>query len=262
MLAGFDSTLNRRGFLCAAVGGALTLAGVPIAVAGEERIAALIAQARDLPTMSDRIAFISRSLLGLRYAANTLIGGPRQPEVFVVREDRFDCVTFCETVLAAARARDVPEFETTLRAIRYRNGAVEWRARNHDFAVWCERNVANGVCRPVVLGAPVELKKTIDFPRALGRRSYSIAAATRPGLMQRQNELRPGDIIGFVSHRPTLDYFHTGFVMFAANGDLLLRHASQSHRRVADEKMTHFLDVNRVRFVRVWRPQDDKENKS
>jgi len=57
---------------------------------------------------------------------------PRQAEVFVTRDDRFDCVTFCETVLAAAKAQDVASFEAELRAIRYRKGVVEWRERNHD----------------------------------------------------------------------------------------------------------------------------------
>ena len=48
------------------------------------------------------MAFISRGLLGVRYQANTLTAGPRRKEVFVVRDDAFDCVTFCEVVLAAA----------------------------------------------------------------------------------------------------------------------------------------------------------------
>jgi D-alanyl-D-alanine carboxypeptidase/D-alanyl-D-alanine-endopeptidase (penicillin-binding protein 4) len=197
--------------------------------------------------------------LGVRYAANTLIGGARTPEVFVVREDGFDCVTFCETVLAAARARDVPSFERKLRAIRYRNGEVDWRARNHDFAAWCVRNIDNGICRPIALGPPMTVKKVVGWPAALGRRSYDIAAATRAGLTDHRSELRRGDIIGFVSRRPTLDYFHTGFVMFAASGELMLRHASQSHRRVVDERMAQFLDVNRVRYLTVLRPQEEEK---
>jgi D-alanyl-D-alanine carboxypeptidase/D-alanyl-D-alanine-endopeptidase (penicillin-binding protein 4) len=259
MPAGFDSRLGRRallrGILCA--GGAFVL-GAP-ALAGEARLASLIAQGRRFRGLPERLAFISRSFLGVRYQGATLIGGPRQPEVFVVRDDRFDCVTFCETVLAAALAADVPAFEERLRAIRYHNGEVAWRARNHDFAAWCERNVANGTCRPVALGAAVALRKSIDTPRALGHRDYAIAATTRANLMQRQSELRAGDIIGFVSRRRSLDYFHTGFVMFGAKGELLLRHASQSHRRVVDEGMTQFFDVNRVGYVTVWRPQDQEK---
>ena len=42
-----------------------------------------------------------------------------------MRDDAFDCVTFCETVLAAALSHDMGEFETRLREIRYHNGVVE-----------------------------------------------------------------------------------------------------------------------------------------
>ena len=43
--------------------------------------------------------------------AYTLIGGPRRPEKFVVRDDAFDCVTFCETVLAGGDRARPGEFE-------------------------------------------------------------------------------------------------------------------------------------------------------
>ena len=97
-------------------------------------IGRLIAEGRAHPGLSERIDFISRSLLGVRYQSNTLIGGPKLQEVFVVRDDAFDCVTFCEVVLAAALSRDVPEFETVLRRIRYEHGQVQWADRNHYFA--------------------------------------------------------------------------------------------------------------------------------
>ena len=248
-----DSSLTRRTFL-AALGSAAFLAEP--ANSGERLIAALIAQTITLPKISERVAAISQGLLGRPYQANTLIGGPARPELFVARDDRFDCVTFCETVLAAAKAHDVPSFEAELRAIRYRNGVVEWRERNHDFAAWCERNTANGLCRPIVLGAPVELRKTITFPSALGPRSYTIAATTTASLFAQKDTLQQGDIIGFVSRRPILDYFHTGFLMVAANGNLLLRHASASHGRVVDERMTAFVGANGVRYLTILRPRD------
>ena len=248
-----DSSLTRRTFL-AALGSAVLSAGP--AHSGERLIAALIAKTKSLPTISERIAAISQALLGHRYQANTLIGGPRQPEVFVARDDRFDCVTFCEAVLAAAKAHDLPSFEAELRAIRYRNGIVEWRERNHDFAAWCERNTANGLCQPVALGAPIELRKTITIPVALGPRNYTIEATTTASLFGQKDKLRDGDIIGFVSRRPVLDYFHTGFVVLSGDGKLILRHASESHGRVVDERMTAFVGVNGVRYVTILRARD------
>ena len=84
--------------------GAAFAAGFSPAQAARRRIDALILMARALPTVAARIEFISRALIGTPYRGYTLIGGPHRPERFVMRDDGFDCVTFCETVLAAARS--------------------------------------------------------------------------------------------------------------------------------------------------------------
>jgi hypothetical protein len=258
MATAIDS-ISRRAFLAAAGGAVCALAAPRLAAAGERLIERLIVQARSYPAISQRIDVISRALLGHRYQADTLIGGPRKAEIFVARDDRFDCVTFCETVLAAAKAHDLPSFEAELRAIRYHNGVVNWRERNHDFAAWCERNTAAGLCRPVSLGDPVEVRKRLDTPRALGRRDYLIAAIPSAEILAKQAMLERGDIIGFVSRRSWLDYFHTGFVMFDGGGTLMLRNASQSRGRVVDQPMQQFLKINGVRYVTIVRPQGGEE---
>src|SRR4051812_48251808 len=95
--------LDRRSFL-------RLLAGAPLLAAGDRAwavnsaptatparsalIERLIHDSRALPTVSRRIDFISGKLLGIRYQSNTLIGGPKRPEKFVIRDDVFDCVTF------------------------------------------------------------------------------------------------------------------------------------------------------------------------
>jgi hypothetical protein len=255
-MSAIDSIIDRRMFLTGAASAAMFTCTASYGEASERLIAGLIAQAQGYPAISQRIDVISRALLGHRYQADTLIGGPRKTEVFVTRDDRFDCVTFCETVLAAARANDLPSFEAALRAIRYRGGAVEWRARNHDFAAWCERNVADGFCRPVTIGETVEVRKTLTAPSALGRRTYAIAGIPSKALLASKESLKRGDIVGFISHRTWLDYFHTGFVTFDAKGELMLRNASLSHGRVVDQSMKGFLAINGVRYVTVLRPQE------
>jgi hypothetical protein len=251
-----DSIIARRTFMTGAAAIALSVLVTDRGVASERLIVSLITQAQGYLAISQRIDVISRALLGHRYEADTLIGGPHKPEVFVARDDRFDCVTFCETVLAAARAHDLSSFEAALRTIRYRGGVVEWRARNHDFAAWCDRNVADGLCQPVVIGEATEIKKTLTAPRALGRRSYVIAGIAGKTLLANKDALKSGDIVGFVSRRAWLDYFHTGFVMSDAKGGLLLRHASRSHRKVVDQSMKGFLAINDVRYLTVLRPQE------
>ncbi|MBV8792410.1 MAG: DUF1460 domain-containing protein [Pseudolabrys sp.] len=252
MAALHDSSLNRRIFLA----GLMSLAAAPRLYADEARIGKLIAESRSFPSLAKRIDVISAALLGKRYHANTLIGGPRVKEQFVVRDDAFDCVTYVEVVLAAARARDLPSFEAELRAIRYRNGAVDWRERNHDFEAWYERNIANEIGHALVVGSTVEVKKSIRSPAELGQRKYSIVATPRTVLLAHKDQLADGDVMGFVSLRPALDYYHCSFVIRRENGEILLRHASLSHGRVVNERLETFVTANRVRYVTLFRPQD------
>src|SRR6185312_1862596 len=79
------------------------LASIPLLAAGRVPafagktavIGPLIEQVRRLPHVSQRIDFVSGKLVGVPYHASTLIGGPTRPEIFVVRDDAFDCVTYC-----------------------------------------------------------------------------------------------------------------------------------------------------------------------
>lgn len=253
-----ERPITRRTLLGLLAGLPFLAAGVRTAqAAGRASIARLIARAAPLGSVSARMAFISSALLGVAYREHTLIGGPRQREIFVVRDDAFDCVTFCEFVLAAATARDYAAFETALRRIRYLHGKVQWNQRNHLFADWCARNVGNGVCAPVALAGAVPVPKTMDAVGLPGRRHWSLAGITPQVLFANRARLADGDIVGFVSRRASLDYFHVGLLSLPKNGALMLRHASQSHRRVLDEDMAAFLATNRVRYVTLLRPADE-----
>jgi hypothetical protein len=251
-----DLGLSRRSILQVLAGGAAMAAGIAPGAAREARIGPLIEQATALSTIAQRVEFISRSLLGTRYRGFTLIGGPRRREKFVVRDDGFDCVTYCETVLAAAIAKDLDEFEASLKAIRYHNGIVEWRQRNHYFFEWGQHNVENNTCRAIAMDGAVVLEKTVYWHRALGRRRFSMSGIPRDTLLANKQQLASGDIIGFITQRPNLDYFHVGFVAFGQDGELLLRHASLSRHRVLDEGMERFLTANHVRYVTLLRPQE------
>jgi hypothetical protein len=254
-----DLAFDRRRVLQMLAGSAALAAGLRPAEAARRRIDSLILTARALPSVTQRIEFISQALLGSPYRGYTLIGGPRRPERFVVRDDVFDCVTFCETVLAAARAQRLSDYEPELRRIRYHNGVVTWRERNHYFADWSTSNVSNGVCARVNLPGGVAIDKTLTYMRALGPRRVSFDAIPRARLLANREQLQTGDIIGFLSRRPRLDYFHIGFVIVGPDDELLLRHAARSRGRVLDERLAHFLAVNRVRRVTLLRPLEPVE---
>src|SRR5215203_2580226 len=248
---------NRRHFLRLMAGAPLLAAGNAAWAAPTALIERLIQESRPLPNISQRIDFISGKLLGIRYLANTLIGGPKHPEKFVVRDDAFDCVTFCEVVLAAAIVTDLKEFETQLRRIRYDHGNVQYDQRNHYFADWCKRNIENGICRPVKIEPSIVIDKTVTWHREFGRRPVSIVAVSKETLLQKSRLLAAGDIIGFTSRRSDLDFFHTGIVAFSKGGELLLRNASQSRGRVMDDKMTTFVTVNPVTYVTLLRAAEN-----
>ena len=257
-LAVMDRVTTRRKILRLIVCSPLLAGGSRTAFAAKAAaVERLIEQARALPTVSQRIDFISGKLIGVRYQAETLIGSPKQPERFVVRDDAFDCVTFCEVVLAAAIARDFGEFETLLRRIRYDRGNVQYDQRNHYFADWCKRNIENGICKPVAIEPSVVIDKTVTWHREFGRHPVSIVAVSKETLLQKSRLLAPGDIIGFTSRRSDLDFFHTGIVAFGKGGELLLRNASQSRGRVMDDKMTTFVTVNPVTYVTLLRAAEN-----
>ncbi len=240
------------------------LAGIPLLSALPHRTFAtesalfgrLIRESRAHAQLPERIEFISGALLGKKYRADTLIGGPKRPEVFVVREDAFDCVTFCEVVLAAANAHDMPEFETILRRIRYDRGEVQWRRRNHAFSDWCQRNIDNQTFRPVTMQPAVQIERTVTVLAALGRQQVSFPAIPRATFAANKSQFATGDVIGFVSRRSSLDYFHCGLVMVRKGGAVMLRHASLTHRRSLDENLETFLNSNQVKWVTLLRPVD------
>ena len=251
----FDSGPSRRHVLQMLAGATALAAGSGPSLAGEARIERLIAEAKTLSTIAQRIDFISGALRGTTYQGDTLIGGPGRPEKFVVRDDAFDCVTFCETVLAAAIAHDIGEFETALREIRYRNGIVNWFERNHYFFEWGQHNVANKICRWIGMDGAVDMEKTVDSQKGLSKRRFAMHVIPSVVFLAHKAVLQSGDIVGFVSRRANLDYFHAGFVAFARDRTLLLRHASESRRRVLDERMDRFVAQNRVRYVTLLRPE-------
>ena len=245
--------VDRRNLLRLAAGLPLLALAKPAAAARAALIERLIAEARPLPHVSQRMDYISGKLIGVRYQANTLIGSPVQPEKFVVRDDAFDCVTYCEVVLAAALAQNISEFETALRRIRYDQGKVQYDQRNHYWTDWCQRNVANGICRPVAIGPPVTIDKTLTWHGEFGRRRVSITAISKATMMDNTKLLVPGDIVGVTSGRAGLDYYHTGLVAFGRNGELLLRNATQHRGRVVEDRMVDFAAMNPVRYVTLLR---------
>jgi hypothetical protein len=247
---------TRRHLLQLAAGGGLLALGLVPGRTRETRIATLIGEAQARAFIGERIDVISRALVGSPYVSYPLIGGPKNQEEFVLRDDAFDCVTFCETVLAAARSFALADFAPQLRKIRYRDGVVDWRERNHYFADWSLQNIANGVCRALVLPDATVLDKTVSYMRGLPVERVTLTSIPASSVLAHAERLASGDIVGFLSRRPGIDYFHTGFVVVGKDGVPVLRHAAHSKGRVLDQPFAQFVAESGVRAVSLLRPQE------
>ncbi|HXD44102.1 MAG TPA: N-acetylmuramoyl-L-alanine amidase-like domain-containing protein [Pseudolabrys sp.] len=247
---------SRRQVLQLAAGGALFAAGLAPARTQEPRITALIDKARGGTFIGERIGVISQALIGSRYVAYPLVGGPHKPEQFVLRDDAFDCVTFCETVLAAARSFAAADFAPQLRKIRYRDGEIAWGARNHYFADWALNNIANGICRAVVLPDAAIVEKTVSYMHGLPVERVGLTSIPAESVLANAGRLMTGDIAGFLSRRPGIDYFHTGFIVAGKDDALTLRHAAKSKGRVLDQPLAQFFAENGVQHLSLLRPQE------
>ena len=251
--------ITRRDAIRLLAGGALLAAGgnrgfaAKAAASKTALIGRLIREARGLPHVSQRIDFISRALLGVRYQANTLIGGPKHPERFVVRDDAFDCVTFCEVVLAAAIARNLDEFETDAAADPLRPWQCAIRATQSLFCRMGSSQHRKSHLPAGCDGAFGDDRENRELaPRARQAprfdhrcRQVDAAEECHAGSAGRHHR---------VHFRPlNLDFFHTGLVAFGKKGILLLRHASRSRGRVIEEPMARFVSVNPVKYVMLLR---------
>ena len=202
---------------------------------------------------STRLEGRSRDFLGRPYQINPLIGSADTPEMFVEGTDAFDCVTYVETVLAQAHARNQRDFLDRLRRVRYRNGKVSWTARNHYMTDWIRNNLRAGFVRPVSLEPTIKKDRVLDAVPGLPPRRQQFTCTPKRRLGSSTAKIQTGDLIFFASTRPQLDVFHCG-ILVQKDNRLMLRHASRSQGGVVEQNLSDFLKTNRMAGVIVVRP--------
>jgi len=203
-----------------------------------------------------RVDVFSHHFLGHSYKPNPLIGSAGTAEVFTASIDGFDCVTYIETIVALARARDVDDFTGWLRKIRYERGRIQWERRNHYMTAWIRNNVRKGIVRPVSLPAVPILSRdrVLNVVPGLAARRTRVKCLPKSAVPRLEPHLQSGDLIFFVSTRRNLDVFHAGII--ARDGKrVFMRHASRSQGSVVEQELREFLKANRMAGVIVVRPQ-------
>ncbi|OPZ85554.1 MAG: hypothetical protein BWY76_01368 [bacterium ADurb.Bin429] len=182
---------------------------------------------------------------------------------------RVDCVTYVEQTLALALAKDQTSFAETLRRIRYKDGTVDFRARNHYFVsdwlpanAWCARDMTAEVGGDAVK----TMEKTISRKAFFAGKSITAdlpdeqAATTfipREAVSPAQARMKEGDIAIFVISTPGIIAGHVG-VLRTKNDTIHLQHASSAEKRVVTVPLEAYVRALPTRFVgmKIARPYE------
>ena len=207
------------------------------------------------------------------YAADPLGEGPGNlPDADPLCDfARVDCVTYLEQVYALALSPNYAAFPDTLRRIRYRDGQVDYRWRNHYFVSdWLPANarLVRDATDEVGAGHLRAMTKTISrgkFFAGKGLPQYADLpdeeATTnyipRGDVKAVAEKLQIGDMIVFVLDTPGIIAGHTGLIRMR-NGVAFLQHASLTAKTVVTVPLAEYLRAAPARFLgfKIARPYE------
>ena len=222
------------------------------------RVEKILSKSKSNCNAGRRIELLSGHFLGHPYKANLLIGSAESPEVFTASLDSFDCLTYVETVFALSRASSAKDFSKWLRKIRYHEGRIDWKDRNHYMTGWIRNNTRIGAVRRVPAKVRSIAKvRALDLLPGLPPKRTRFECVPKRSVRRLALHLKTGDLIFFASTRKHLDVFHCGILV--RNGDRLrMRHASRSQKAVVEQDLDEFLKSNRMAGVIVVRPTEER----
>jgi hypothetical protein len=225
---------------------------------------ALLARASRITDTPERSDFLSGQFTGIPYKAGTLIGNQHTPEELVINLSGVDCFTFIDYIEAMRRSETFTGFKENLRKVRYRNGVVDYKNRNHFFTDWivCNAGFINDVTGQIGMEKSKKTVKLLNAAEngkpllpgiAAGKREVTWIPAERIDDML-LDRLRTGDYLGIYSVKENLDVSHVGIVIREKAG-IFIRHASSQDacRRVIDQDLRAYL-VHKPGIV-VLRPE-------
>jgi hypothetical protein len=200
-----------------------------------------------------RMEKVSEYFLGRPYITG-LLDSETGEERFCKRFDGFDCVTYVETVLAAALSRGPDQFAEILRKIRYRNGNVTWLDRNHYMTLWVKRNQRQGFVHLLRFNTgTVHKDRVLSVLQGYPPVKVKFECLQKKFISRNHNRIHSGDIILFGSTRIHLDVFHVGLLVRKGE-EIFLRHAARSRGKVVEQTLGSFLKANRMSGVMIIRP--------
>ena len=204
-----------------------------------------------------RVDVAGRFFMNAPYLSEPLGGSPSDVEGFTVLLKGFDCVTYVEYALALALSKTPEEFVDCVRHLRYLDGVVDWRKRNHYMTDWIRSNVRAGFISDLTQGRGlVSRQRRLDVVAGLKPRTVCVKSIQKHVFLNRLSEISNGDLLFFASTRPDLDVFHNGFLSVTGPGEVRLLHASRIRGCVVEQTLESFLSANRMPGVILVRPSE------
>ena len=215
-------------------------------------------------TLESKVDYYSQQLLGRPYGSSPLGEGFGIDQDPLVRMDLFDCTTYVETAIALGLAGGVKaDLIPMMNRLRYENGSVNFRSRNHFTNVdWVKNNawLLKDVTRNLFPGDYETLETVISksawFAKAFNmsvnvadQRSlifYVPFSRFSQDLLQRLPRVTVANVVRKDWNRKALlgtelDISHQGFLIRKAEG-IYFRHASQARRETTELPLVEYLD--------------------
>ena len=207
------------------------------------------------PDLRHRIAAIGRKNIGQPYILNLLGEFPFEvhDNLPMFSLDHSDCVVFAEHTYAMALSQSWEEFFWMLQRIRYRDGVIGVRTRNHytelDWDV-ANRWLVTDVSEQLAGANTGYYTMTVDRAKFLKTRHHTDAnipvETSRQGYVPKErvaeiaSQLQEGDFVNVISTRNG-EYWasHVGLVVLGPNGERHFLHSSEP--KVREESFESFI---------------------
>lgn len=216
----------------------------------EETLDSLLQESSSLPDISSEVEFLSEQFLGVPYRELTLIGDAQTAEVFVINLRELDCFTLLDYVEALRVSQSFSEFKENLVKIRYQQGEITFRKRNHFFSDWKEFNAeyTDTVTEDIAERKSIKIVKNLNQKNDTSRFLPGVPCSEREIVYIPSHavdddiisRMRTGDYVGIYSERKGLDVSHVGIFIRNKKG-VFLRHASRVHEKVVDDNFKKYI---------------------
>lgn len=229
-------------------------------------------------TVTERMKYYSELFLGMPYGLNCVGDGPyalfdTQPQL---KFDTTNCMVYCEDVLALAISDNFENFFNNLQQIRYTDGIVGMKTRNHyTMADWLPENswLLHDVAKKVAGEKAKSITRTISHEQFFKKkgitdmryvkedRTLTVNYIPFDALVDVKGNFRDGDILALL-FKNLDNIFSAHMLMFyeTSEGEVI-RESSLSKSTVLDtpydEWVTNFQNSEKYVGIALMRVNDD-----